>query len=223
MHSIKMIYNLKMIKVDIDKIFEILKAENTPRTKFVDHIEGVSDPFYVLLSCILSLRTKDETTYPATLRLFKLGKTPEDFSKIDEKIIEKAIYPVGFYRNKSRTIIDICNVLVENYDSIVPDMVEELVKLKGVGRKTANLVVAKGYDKPAICVDIHVHRISNRLGYVKTDKPDETEMVLRKKLPKKYWKEINTLFVTHGQSICRPISPKCEICPINRYCNKLIK
>ena len=212
-----------MIKIDIDKIIYLLKEENAPKSIFVEYMEGRREPFLTLISCILSLRTKDETTYPATLRLFALGKTPEDFLKYSEEDIQRAIYPVGFYRNKARDILDICKTLVEKYNSAVPDTVEELVKLKGVGRKTANLTVAKGHGKPAICVDVHVHRICNRLGYVKTKTPDETEMELRKILPQKYWADINTLLVTHGQNTCKPIRPLCEKCVIADYCNKFIK
>lgn len=210
-----------MKKVDIDKVFMLLKKEDAPKSIFVKYMEDNHNPFLVLISCILSLRTKDETTYPATLRLFELGKEPKDFLKYSREDIEKAIYPVGFYKNKAKQILQICKELVEQHNSIVPDNVDVLVKFKGVGRKTANLVVAKGYLKPAICVDVHVHRICNRLGYVKTKTPDETELELRKKLPQKLWSDINTLLVTHGQNTCKPINPKCNECVVNEYCNKL--
>lgn len=202
----------------IDEIIQLLKKEDSPRSEFVKYMEDVHDPFLVLISCILSLRTKDETTYPATLRMLKLGRTPEDFASMDEETLSQAIYPVGFYRNKARQIIELSKELVEKYDSKVPSEIDELVKFNGVGRKTANLTLAKGFQIPAICVDVHVHRISNRLGYVSTKTPDETEMELRKKLPKKYWLDINTILVTHGQNICKPQRPLCERCCISKYC-----
>lgn len=202
----------------IDEIIQLLKKEDSPRSEFVKYMEDVHDPFLVLISCILSLRTKDETTYPATLRMLKLGRTPKDFASMDEEILSQAIYPVGFYRNKARQIIELSKELVEKYDSKVPSDIDELVKFNGVGRKTANLTLAKGFQIPAICVDVHVHRISNRLGYVSTKTPDETEMELRKKLPKKYWLDINTILVTHGQNICKPQRPLCERCCISKYC-----
>lgn len=202
----------------IDEIIQLLKKEDSPRSEFVKYMEDVHDPFLVLISCILSLRTKDETTYPATLRMLKLGRTPEDFASMEEETLSQAIYPVGFYRNKARQIIELSKELVEKYDSKVPSDIDELVKFNGVGRKTANLTLAKGFQIPAICVDVHVHRISNRLGYVSTKTPDETEMELRKKLPKKYWLDINTILVTHGQNICKPQRPLCERCCISKYC-----
>lgn len=206
----------------IDKIVKILKDAKQPQSDFVKLMDSFENPYLVLISCILSLRTNDKTTYPATLRMLELGKTPKDFANADLEKLEKAIFPVGFYKNKAAQIIELSKVLVEKYDSKTPDTIEELIKLKGVGRKTANLVVARGFNKPAICVDVHVHRIFNRLGYVKTKTPDETEIALRKKLPPKYWIEINTLIVTHGQNVCKPINPNCTECPINGYCPKLI-
>jgi endonuclease-3 len=179
------------------------------------------DPFKVLISCILSLRTQDKTTGIASEKLFSLAPDMKTMSKLPVKTIEKAIYPVGFYKTKAERIKDICNVLIENYNSSVPDDIDELLKLKGVGRKTANLVVTLGYGKPGICVDTHVHRITNRWGYVKTKIPEKTEFALREKLPEKYWLEINGMLVAFGQGICRPISPLCSRCGINRYCEKL--
>ena len=208
--------------VNIEKIVALLKAAEQPRSDFVKLMDGFKDPFIVLIACILSLRTNDKTTYPATLRMLKLSKTPEDFAKLDPKVLEKAIYPVGFYANKAKQIVELSKELVEKYNSKVPDEIEELVKFNGVGRKTANLVLSEGFHKPAICVDVHVHRISNRLGYVKTKNPEETEFALRKKLPQKYWIDINSLLVTHGQNICKPINPKCEQCPIKDYCNRIL-
>ena len=206
----------------IDEIVEKLKQADQPRSDFVNFMEDIRDPYIVLIACILSLRTNDKTTYPATLRMLEIGRTPEDFEKCDVKTLEKAIYPVGFYANKARQIVELSRTLVEKYNSKVPDSIEEMTKFNGVGRKTANLVMAKGFQKPAICVDVHVHRIFNRLGYIKTRTPEETEFALREKLPEKYWMDINTLLVTHGQNICKPVNPKCDICPVKDYCAKNI-
>ncbi len=207
----------------IKTIVETLKNNPSKRSEFVEFMENIKDPFIVLIACILSLRTNDKTTIGATKRMLKLGKTPNDFAKIDIDTLSHAIYPVGFYRNKANQIINISKELVEKYNSIVPNTIEELVKFKGVGRKTANLTLAKGYNIPAICVDVHVHRISNRLGILKSKTPDETEMILRKILPKKYWLDINTILVTHGQNICKPQKPNCQICPLNHLCSKRIQ
>jgi endonuclease-3 len=206
----------------IDQIVQALQAANQPRSEFVGLMDTFNDPYLVLISCILSLRTNDKTTYPATLRMLELGRTPAEFADVDPKVLEKAIYPVGFYANKARQIVELSKELVEKYNSKVSDDIDELCKFNGVGRKTANLVVARGFNKPAICVDVHVHRIFNRIGYVKTKTPEETEFALREKLPLKYWIEINTLIVTHGQNVCKPTKPNCPECPINRYCKKYI-
>ncbi|MBI5749205.1 MAG: endonuclease III [Nitrospinae bacterium] len=185
------------------------------------HHEDKKIPFKVLISCILSLRTKDETTSAASQRLFKLANTPEKMIRLTKREIEKTIYPVGFYRIKAGNILSICHDLINKYDSKVPDTIDELLKFKGVGRKTANLVVTLGYKKAGICVDTHVHRITNRWGYVKTKTPEETEFALREKLPKKYWLIINDLLVTYGQNLCKPISPYCSICRINKFCKRV--
>ena len=211
-------YTMKRAIDNIDKIVNGIKNANLPQTEFVKMMEEFHDPFKVLICCILSLRTNDKTTYPCSLRMLQLGTKPEDFLSVDVDTLAKAIYPVGFYKNKAQQILDISKELVEKYNSKVPNSIDELVKFKGVGRKTANLVMAKGFDSPAICVDVHVHRISNRLGLVKTDTPDETEMALRKILPQKYWLDINTILVTFGQNLCKPQRPMCESCPINEYC-----
>lgn len=177
-------------------------------------------PFLVLISCILSLRTKDETTLPASERLFAMADTPEAMLTLSLAQIEKAVYPVGFYKTKARTIHGICRDILEKFGGQVPDDLDTLMTMKGVGRKTANLVLTEGFAKPAMCVDTHVHRISNRLGYVKTNTPDETEWALREKLPRKYWMQYNALLVTWGQNVCRPISPVCSTCPVNTICQK---
>lgn len=202
----------------IDRIVETLNEANMVRSDFVQLMEDFKDPYLVLIACILSLRTNDKTTYPATLRMLDLAKTPEEMAKIDEEKLAKAIYPVGFYTNKAKQIIELSKIIVNDLDGKVPDTIEDLIKFNGVGRKTANLVLAKGFGIPAICVDVHVHRIFNRLGLIKTKNPEETEFVLREKLPVKYWLDINTLLVTFGQNCCKPVKPKCEVCPIAQYC-----
>lgn len=209
---------MKDSKKNIDKIIKGIKDANLPQRDFVKMMETFHDPFKVLICCILSLRTNDLTTYPCSLRMLELGTKPEDFLNIDVDTLAKAIYPVGFYRNKAQQILDISKEIIEKHNGKVPDSIDELVKFKGVGRKTANLVMAKGFDKPAICVDVHVHRISNRLGWVKTKTPEETEMALRELLPEKYWLDINTILVTFGQNLCKPQRPMCEVCPITEYC-----
>ena len=211
-----------MQKVDIDKIIKKLIEAKQPRREFVQLMEEFQNPYLVLIACILSLRTNDLTTYPATLRMLEIGKEPKDFAYCDVEKLEKAIYPVGFYKNKARQIVELSKIIVEELNNKVPNTIEDLIKFNGVGRKTANLVLAKGYNIPAICVDVHVHRICNRLGYVKTKNPEETEFALREKLPQKYWLDINTLLVTHGQNVCKPIKPNCNECPIKDYCNKNI-
>lgn len=183
--------------------------------------EDSHDPFRVLISCLLSLRTKDEVTAEASVRLFRLADTPAKMLRLREATIARLIYPVGFYRTKARVIRGVSRSLIEQHEGRVPDDIDELLKLKGVGRKTANLVVSVGFDKPGICVDTHVHRISNRWGYVKTRTPEETEQVLRRKLPRKYWIVFNDLLVSFGQNICKPISPFCSRCSLGRYCAKV--
>ena len=204
--------------INIDKIVEILQNANQQRSEFVNLMEGFHNPYLVLIACILSLRTNDKTTYPATLRMLELAKTPQEMMNISEGDLANAIYPVGFYKNKAKQIIELSKTIVEKLNGKVPDTIENLIKFNGVGRKTANLVLAKGFGIPAICVDVHVHRIFNRIGYVITKTPDETEFALREKLPQKYWLDINTLMVTHGQNVCKPTKPKCDECPIREYC-----
>jgi len=179
------------------------------------------DPFRVLIACLLSLRTKDETTGPAAARLFALADTPEAMRRLPAKRIERAISPVGFYRTKARVLLGVCRDLLERFGGQVPDDIDRLLTLKGVGRKTANLVVTQGFNKPGICVDIHVHRISNRLGYVKTKNPTETETALRKRLPRRYWIGYNDLLVSFGQNICHPVSPRCSECPVRPRCARV--
>jgi len=183
--------------------------------------ESARDPFRILISCLLSLRTKDKTTSEASARLFALSHTPAGLLKLSRRRIERAIYPVGFYRTKAKAIHAICRRLLEVYEGKVPQSIDELITLAGVGRKTANLVVTVGYQKPGICVDIHVHRISNRWGYVKTRTPEETEQALRARLPKRYWITFNDLLVPYGQNLCQPVSPFCSRCKLIDMCDQV--
>ena len=202
----------------IDEIFESLKFAKIKQSKFVRFMEQQDDPYVVLIACILSLRTNDVTTYPATMKMLQLASTPQEMMNVDEEELAETIYPVGFYKNKAKQIIALSKKIVDEYNGKVPNSIDELLKFDGVGRKTANLVMAKGFNEPAICVDVHVHRIFNRLGLVNTKTPEETEMKLREIIPEKYWIRLNTDFVTLGQNICKPTKPMCTFCPINYYC-----
>lgn len=207
----------------IEEIISILREQLKKwELPIVSHLaKGRRDPFIILISTLLSLRTKDEVTAEATKRLFSLAATPQEMLKLSPEVIAKAIYPVGFYRNKAKTILAVCRELVERYDSLVPDTIEQLLAMKGVGRKSANLVVILGFDKEGICVDTHVHRISNRLGYIRTRTPEQTEFALREKLPHRYWSDYNTLLVAFGRQVCRPLSPLCGSCPVRDYCDRV--
>ena len=206
----------------IDEIVSILKRENKKYiVPIVTIVSMTKNPFMVLISCLLSLRTKDKVTGEASSRLFKLADNPEKMLDLSTESIEKAIYPVGFYKTKSKRIKEICKTLLDDYGGVVPDEIDELLKLKGVGRKTANLTVTLGYGKLGICVDTHVHRISNRLGLVTTKTPEQTEFALRKILPQKHWLIYNDLLVTYGQNLCAPISPWCSKCKIFKYCKRV--
>jgi len=208
---------------NIDKIYRVLEDRfKTFQTPVVDLIEiQTKDPFKILVATILSARTKDETTSKAVELLFKFVEKPNDFNKFTVEEIEDLIYPVGFFRNKAKYLKELPVILNDEFGNIIPEEINDLVKLPGVGRKTANLVRAVAFKKPAICVDIHVHRISNRLGYVDTKTPFETEMALRKKLPEKYWLNINSYLVAFGQNHCTPRNPKCNSCPIYNECNRV--
>ncbi len=177
-----------------------------------------SSPFQILISTVISLRTKDQVTLEATQRLFSRVQTPGEMTELDAREIEKLIYPAGFSPTKSKRIREISRLLLEKHDGKVPDTMEELLELPGVGRKTANLVLVEAFGKPGICVDTHVHRISNRIGYVNTGTPEQTETALRENLPLEHWEEYNRLLVAFGQVICRPVSPKCEQCPVYEMC-----
>lgn len=205
----------------ISEVVRLLEEAKQPKSDFVCLMDSFKDPYLVLIACILSLRTNDKTTYPATLRMLELAKTPQQMMNVDVDTLAEAIYPVGFYKNKAGQIIELSKLIVEKYNGKVPDSIDELCKFRGVGRKTANLVMTLGFGVPAICVDVHVHRIFNRLGYIKTSNPEETEFALREKLPVEFWIPINTLLVTHGQNVCKPINPKCSQCPVFAYCDKL--
>ena len=179
------------------------------------------DPFKVLVSTILSLRTKDDCTRDASKRLFARARTPRGMLRLDVGLVAELIYPVGFYKTKAKTIREVCRVLLDEFGGEVPDTIDELLSLKGVGRKTANLVLSQGYGKHAICVDTHVHRIANRWGYVDTKTPDETEMALREILPRRHWIEINDWLVAYGQNLCTPVSPWCGQCELSRWCRRV--
>ena len=215
-----------MNNININKAWPLLKKQvKTLEMPWLEQMASQNhwerDPFKILISCILSLRTQDRTTGSASERLFALAPDAETLSGLPVKVIEKAIYPVGFYRVKAKRIKEISRALLENYSLKVPDELDELLKLKGVGRKTANLVITLGFKKPGICVDTHVHRITNRWGYVKTKTPEKTEYALREKLPSKYWLKINGLLVAFGQGICRPVSPLCSQCSIEMFCDRV--
>ncbi len=205
------------------KMLGILKRElpkwGAPITKLA--VTEGKDPFRTLVGCLLSLRTRDEVTAAAAERLFARADTPRAMLELPLNMVERLIYPVGFYRVKARVIRDICHELIANFAGQVPRTLEDLLKLKGVGRKTANLVITRAFTRPAICVDTHVHRISNRWGLVKTKSPAQTETALRKVLPRRYWIDYNGILVAFGQTICTPISPWCSRCPVEPYCPRI--
>jgi len=207
----------------INSIIKVLKKElELGELPIVSHLaENQRDPFVILISTLLSLRTKDEVTAVATERLFALASTPQEMLQVPLAKIARTIYPVGFYRVKARTIHHVCRELISRFNSKVPDDLDDLLSIKGIGRKTANLVVTLAYGKDGICVDTHVHRISNRLGYVKTKTPDETEFALRDKLPRHHWIIYNTIMVAFGRQTCKPVSPLCSICPVYKYCDRV--
>ncbi len=208
----------------LEKLIKILQKEikqwKVPVVGVIAE-EAADRPFEVLISTILSLRTKDAVTEAASRRLFQRAATPPSILALSIPEIEKLIYPVGFYHTKAKNLKETCRILLEKYGGKVPRDLDKLLELPGVGRKTANLVLTVGYDDYGICVDTHVHRITNIWGYVKTKTPEETEMALRKKLPKKYWKTYNDLLVTFGQNLCVPVSPWCSRCPLQSYCPRI--
>ena len=212
-----------MKKVNIDKVYDILEKDfANVAAPVVDLIQiQTQDTFKVLVATILSARTKDQTTAEVCERLFRKINTHKDFENYTEEQIRKLIFPIGFYKNKASYLKKLPNAIDELYNGVIPDTVDELVKLPGVGRKTANLVVAVAFQKPAVCVDIHVHRIMNRLGYINTKTPLESEMALREKMPEKYWVKFNSYFVSYGQRLCKPINPECNRCIIYEHCNRI--
>jgi endonuclease-3 len=212
-----------MTAFDIHAALAVLREEyrswKTPAVTIVAQCDR--SPFKVLVSCLISLRTKDEITAQASMRLFERATTPEAMKLLSVNEVADLIYPAGFYRNKALQIVEISKRLMDEYGGMVPDEIDELLKFKGVGRKTANLVVTLGFRKPGICVDTHVHRICKRWGYVSTKTPDETETALRKILPAEYWIDINDLLVAFGQNHCHPLSPRCSVCRLAGMCAKV--
>ena len=209
--------------MNIEKIYRILEKQfHSYPAPVVDLIEAqTKDPFKILVTTMLSARTKDQTTSEVAHRLFGFVDKPEDINKYSVEELEDLIYPVGFFRNKAKYLKELPRVLQKEFNDSIPDEIEDLIKLPGVGRKTANLVRAIAFKKPAICVDVHVHRISNRIGYINTKTPFETEMTLREKLPKKYWININSYLVAFGQNHCTPLNPKCSTCTIYDECERV--
>lgn len=213
-----------MTHKDLPQVFRLLRRHRNSTgpasvTEIAENHE--CDPYRVLISCLISLRTKDEVTAAASKRLFELVDRPRSMIRLAPETIEKAIFPCGFYRTKARTIREVSRDLIDRFGGETPARIEDLVTLKGVGRKTANLVRTLGHGKPGICVDVHVHRIANRWGLVRTANPDQTEAALRQILPRRYWIPINDLLVVYGQTVCRPISPHCSHCKIASNCSKV--
>jgi len=208
---------------DIHTVIRILRRQSTRwRAPVVTEVsQRRKAPFAILVSTLLSLRTQDQTTRGAATRLLQRANTPQELLALSEKEIRELIYPVGFYRRKAALLREVAEELLTNHEGKVPSDLEALLRLRGVGRKTANLVLTLGFGKPGICVDTHVHRISNRLGYVRTRTPDQTEFALRAKLPRRYWISYNDLLVAHGQNICKPVSPLCSQCGLEPYCGKV--
>lgn len=212
------VHNRNLASV-MDAVRAFCKTTIAPITAFVAETER--DPYRVLTGCILSLRTQDQVTAAAAARLFAIAPDCRSLAAASVSRVRRAIYPVGFYRTKAKRLIEIAHILLRDHGGEVPADIDTLLGLPGVGRKTANLVVTVAYGLPGICVDTHVHRICNRWGYVETRSPNETEAVLRKRLPRRYWLEINPLLVTFGQTLCRPVRPRCSTCPVERWCPRV--
>ena len=205
----------------LNGMISTMNSVKPPRITALQDLHDAEDhgPFSILIGTILSARTKDESTTRIVKDLFKVYKNAKQLANAKVKDVEKIIKSIGFYHVKAKRIIDVAKIIDSQYKGKVPDNLEKLIELPGVGRKTANCVLVYAYEKPAIPVDIHVHRISNRLGLVQTKNPEETEFELMKKIPKKFWLEINDTFVMYGQNICKPISPMCNVCKIKNSCN----
>lgn len=201
-------------------MIDTMNSVKPPRMTALRQLHDVErgDPFAILIGTILSARTKDENTTKVVKSLFSRYKTPKDLANAKTRDVEKIIKPIGFYHVKAKRIIEVAKIIESQYNGAVPDNLDQLVQLPGVGRKTANCVLVYAYEKPAIPVDVHVHRISNRLGLVETKTPEQTELELKQKIPRKFWLKINDTFVMYGQNICKPISPMCDVCKIKRYC-----
>ena len=207
--------------IEVIKILRVATKDMTPALTHSIKKEFGHDPFLILISCLLSLRAKDVVTLPVSRELFKIAKTPQEITNIPIKKLEKIIYKIGFYKNKARTLHSVSSELIKKFNGTVPNSRKDLLSIKGVGRKTANLILGEAFNFPAICVDTHVHRVSNRLGLIKTKTVKETEKALEKLLPKEYWIEWNPLIVKWGQNICVPISPKCSECAIYNLCQRV--
>ena len=212
-----------MKRTDIPAVNRLLKAAYETNNAPIQRLNKVrrTEPFRVLVTTILSARTKDQTTVEAASRLFRVVRKPADLTRLNVRQIEKLIFPVGFYHTKARHLHELPAVMDKRFGGKVPSTIEELIELPGVGRKTANLVVTDAFDKPGICVDVHVHRICNRLGLIRTRNPFESEMALRGILPLRYWKSWNSYLVAYGQTVCTPLRPKCHSCPITPYCARI--
>ena len=216
---------MKLDEKYFDRIFENFQTKLKELNKVIPAVSYVAitqnDPYCVLISTILSLRTKDDVTLQASVRLFNVASNPADMLKLSAAEIEKLIFPTGFYKTKAQRILEISQILMDKYGGKVPSTVEELLALPGVGIKTANLTLNLGFGIDAICVDCHVHQISNRMGWIKTSTPEESEKVLQTVMPKKYWIPLNELLVSYGQEVCTSVSPKCSMCPENESCPKI--
>jgi len=206
---------------DVSRVLSLIRKQ-TERfiIPSVTLISYNKDPYQVLVSCILSLRTKDKTTIEAAKRLFRVAPCPQDMIKLTRLRLEKLIFPVGFYHRKAKVILDLSRKIIREFNAKVPSKIEDLLSFKGVGRKTANLVLGLGFNIPAICVDTHVHRISNRLGWINTKSPEDSEAALEKIIPKNLWIDLNTILVGFGQNLCQPVSPICSRCSVVNFCKR---
>lgn len=211
----------KKVEKILRGMVDTMNSVKPPRMTALRQLHDVEkgDPFAILIGTILSARSKDENTTKVVNALFQRYRNPKELASAKPKDVEKIIHPIGFFHVKAKRIIEVAKIIQSQHGGKVPSNLEQLVDLPGVGRKTANCVLVYAYDKPAIPVDVHVHRISNRLGLVETKTPEETEIALMEKIPKKHWLKINDTFVMYGQNICKPVSPLCKVCKIKKYCN----